>query len=102
MQLKTFSNAALEQMSSGLPMIMTNIGGAREIIEQGNEGFLVEVDDDAALKKAMLRLVDQKVRLDLGNSARMKILRSFTFNRMVDQYEDLLRELVDRKPCNLK
>ena len=42
--VETFSIAALEAMACGLPVVLTNIGGASEMISEGLNGFLCEPD----------------------------------------------------------
>ena len=43
--VETFSIAALEAMSCGLPLILTNIGGAEEMVNPGVNGFLTGKDE---------------------------------------------------------
>ena len=56
------SNAMLEAMAIGLPVVCTDcpIGGARAIIEDGKNGLLVPVGDVDKLYKAMKRIVEDK------------------------------------------
>src|SRR5690606_40649189 len=48
-----FSNAILEALASGLPVIATDVGGAREQLRDGETGFVVPRGDEDALVKAM-------------------------------------------------
>ena len=50
----------LEAMASGLPVIATNVGGAKEVIENGTHGLLVPPKDSGALSSAMSELVESK------------------------------------------
>jgi glycosyltransferase involved in cell wall biosynthesis len=52
-----FSNSILEYMAAGKPVVATNVGGAAEAVRAGENGFLVESDDDAALANRLLELL---------------------------------------------
>src|SRR5262249_35040517 len=58
--------AALEAMAVGLPMVATRVTGTREVVRDGDTGFLVDVDDPVALAAALAVLID-----DAGLRARM-------------------------------
>ncbi|GGA27737.1 MULTISPECIES: glycosyltransferase family 4 protein [Salipiger] len=88
--VETFSHAALELMSTGLPVVLTDIGGASEIIVDGEQGFLVLPEDDAALEAALTGILDPASRSKMGVAARNRVLERFTYDRMVDQYEAIV------------
>jgi glycosyltransferase involved in cell wall biosynthesis len=50
--------AALEAMASGLPMVATRVTGTREVVRDGDTGFLVDVGDTDGFANALMRLVD--------------------------------------------
>lgn len=64
------SNAILEAMAAGCPVIASAVGGSPELIENGHTGLLYPPDDAAALAEAMLRMADPALRqrLSLGAS----------------------------------
>jgi UDP-glucose:(heptosyl)LPS alpha-1,3-glucosyltransferase len=68
-----FSNACLEAMASGLPVITTRNTGASEIIEDGKEGFIL--DDPSNVEEMASKiglLMDQNLREAFGKRARQK------------------------------
>ncbi|NNG47459.1 MAG: glycosyltransferase family 4 protein, partial [Deltaproteobacteria bacterium] len=66
-----FSNACLEAMASGLPVITSTGNGASEILQDGRSGFVLEDPmDDALLSGRMENLLDAKVRARMGEEAR--------------------------------
>jgi glycosyltransferase involved in cell wall biosynthesis len=77
-------------MASGLPMVMTDIGGASEMIRDGANGYLVPPGDVDALAERLQRLADPAARVAFGRAARENVVSAFTFDRMVDDYAALL------------
>lgn len=64
------SNALIEAMCLGLPVISTKVAGATDLIKDGENGFLIDVKDSDALAKCMWRLADgQELRERMGRSA---------------------------------
>jgi len=51
-----FSNAVIEQMATGLPMIVTDVGGNAEAVAEGESGYVIAPGASAALAKALRRL----------------------------------------------
>lgn len=67
--------AIIEAMMSGLPVVATDIRGAREEVVAGETGLLVPVADDAALAGALERLIaDEAVRRSMGEKGRARAL----------------------------
>ena len=68
-----FSNAVLEAMASGLPVIATDVGGNAEAVMHGEGGLIVPAGDSTALAKAIMQLHER--RTDLGTFGRANRLR---------------------------
>jgi glycosyltransferase involved in cell wall biosynthesis len=83
------SNSMLEAMASGLPVIMTPTGGAKELIRDGENGFLVKFRDseDIAEKLAIL-LEDGDLRQKMSEKSREKAL-SLSWSVVAKEYRDL-------------
>ena len=89
-----FSNAILELMRAGLPMIVTDIGGNAEAVVDGETGFVVPAADPAALAAALLRLAqDPALRRKLGEAGRERLAKHFTLADCVAKYRALYDEL---------
>ena len=89
--VETFSNAALEAAASGLPVVLTDVGGARELVEDGITGLVVPRSDPAALAEALGCLFSDPVRcMRMGRSGRRRTVESFAFGRMLDDWTTLL------------
>ncbi len=91
--VETFSIAALESMSLGKPMVMTDIGGAPEQVTQGNNGLLFPAGDTQALAQCLRQLTDASQRHQMGANAAMRVRRDFDVDRMVCRYENALDTL---------
>ncbi len=82
------SNAILEAMAGGKPVIASAVGGSPEIIRHGENGLLFPSDDDRALADAIARLYDAPVlRAELGASAKSDVAERFSVASMVRQFE---------------
>jgi glycosyltransferase involved in cell wall biosynthesis len=74
-----FSNAILEYMAAGIPVVATNVGGASEAIAEGETGFLVESDDDAALANRLIELLqDEEKARKFGARGREIVEQKFS------------------------
>ena len=87
----------LEAMSVGLPCIATRIRGAREIIEDRNNGFIYSPHDFRGLANVIDELFsNEDLRRNVGEKARDTVLEKFQekdyLKRQVVAMEDLLRE----------
>ncbi|MGO8697821.1 MAG: glycosyltransferase family 4 protein [Limisphaerales bacterium] len=64
-------NVLLEAMASGLPVVATKVGGVPEILQQGENGFMVPPGDEESLYAALARLIsDSQQRTQMGKNAR--------------------------------
>lgn len=88
--VETFSNAALEAMAMALPVVLSDIGGAREMITDGLEGFIFPPGDDAALRQALEACMDAARRQQMAAAARARVEEEFVFARMVEAYRAII------------
>ena len=93
-------NAAVEGMAAGLAMLVSDVGGAGEVVESGVSGCVVPPEQPDALGRALLGLSrdpDMRARLAAAGSARAR--RLFSIERCVADYEALYdRVLHGRTP----
>jgi glycosyltransferase involved in cell wall biosynthesis len=77
----------LEAMAAGLPHVVTQVGGMREVVEMSQAGLLVPPQDPEALAKAMLQFrADETWRLECAQRARQSYERCFTPEQMAAGY----------------
>jgi glycosyltransferase involved in cell wall biosynthesis len=93
----TWGNAPLEAQASGLPVIVTDIGGPAELMRHDVTGLMVRGNDVRSLHDAMLQLMNPLVRQKLGRQAREfaesnRVDEPFTAVLDSDVYRRQLRE----------
>ena len=90
-----FSNSLLEYMAAGLPAVATDVGGNRELVTDGETGFIVPPASPQALAKKIVPLLkDARLRESLGANARRTVRMQFSIQKMVDSVEKLYENLL--------
>ncbi len=83
-----FSNAILEQMAMGIPVIASDIGGNAEAVADGESGFIVPVNDADAVADAILKLYhNHDLRKQFGDEARRRVETEFSMDKMIERME---------------
>lgn len=91
-----FSNAVLEAMASGLPMIVTRVGGNAEAVIDGETGLVVPPQNPVEFARAIVRLAnDAPLRRRFGDAGRQRVTRLFSQEACVARYEALYRGLLE-------
>ena len=89
------SNALLEAMACGLAVVATNVGGNSEVINNFENGILVEPKDFGQLAGALLMVLnDVALNKRLGEQARKVIEERYSLDNVVDQYLRLYGSLM--------
>ena len=91
--VETFSMAALEAMALARPVVQSEMGGAAEMTQPGENGYLFPVGDTKALIQRLASLADPEARSRMGRAARASVERNFSERTMVERYELMLQEL---------
>jgi glycosyltransferase involved in cell wall biosynthesis len=82
-----FGIVALEAMASGKPVIVTNVGGLKTIVEDNVTGFIVEPDDSETLAERLSRLInDQNLREKMGTFARKRAEINYDWDYLYDKH----------------
>jgi len=85
--------AAIEAMAAGLPFVATRVTGTKEVVRDGDTGFLVEPGDPAALADAFERLArDPALRARMGARGREVALAEFDEADIVTNLEHVYRD----------
>ncbi len=89
-RLEAFGIVGLEAMASGKPVIISDIPGVREVINDGVEGLLVEPMNAKDLaEKITVLLSDADLRKKMGENGRRKVNEDFTWDKVVRQVEEV-------------
>ena len=84
----------IEAAMAGLPAVTTDAGGTREVVADGETGFVVPARNAEALSEAMQRLAAMPLedRQRMGDAARRIALRRFSISKVAAQWDGLYRE----------
>jgi L-malate glycosyltransferase len=96
-ELESFGLAALEAMACEVVPIATRAGGVPEVIEHGKSGYLADVGDVETMARYALELLTDEQRLqEMAKQARAVALDRFCATKIVAQYEDFYRRVLER------
>lgn len=88
------SNAMIEALCVGTPVISTRVSGTDELIRDGENGLLVDIGDTEGLAQAFEKLLsNQELRTQLGKEGQ-KLATKFKTDTIVDQWEELVHSLI--------
>jgi len=84
------SYAVIEAMASGIPIVATNVGANVDLVSHEYDGLLVEQGNTGELSNRILQLImDRDLRLEFGSNARKKIIKNYSFDKVMGLYEKL-------------
>ena len=84
----------IEAMASGLPIVATDVGGMREMVDNNKNGFLIESNDRQALMDKWLYLMNNNdLSISMGKNAREKAVEKYSLSRMADEYLTIYAKL---------
>lgn len=88
-------NAVMEAMAAGLPVVATDVGGVRTLVEHGTSGLVVEAHAPSQLASALQALIsDSALRVRLGASGRERV-DSLGWGPCGDRHVEVYRGLLD-------
>jgi glycosyltransferase involved in cell wall biosynthesis len=83
------SNALLEALSSGLPIIATDTGGTKELVSEGENGFIIKMKDAQDIAEKIEKLIiDPELRTKMGQKSRKKA-EELSWKKVADKYLEL-------------
>lgn len=88
--------SVLEAMSVGLPVVATDVGGMREIIKDGETGYLVPAKDVDELAVTIRRCIENKdITEAVSRAGRAYVRAEFSMESMLGNYRRIYHELID-------
>ena len=92
-----FSNAILEAMAAGLPLVVTDVGGNSEAVIHDENGLVVAPHNPKELSTALDRLLDSEdLRHRFGARSRDMVAKKFTLRECVSQYEAFYKKVAQQ------
>ena len=93
------SNALLEAMAHGLPVVASRIPGNVDVVEHQRSGLLCTVNDPGSLARNLMPLLTfPDLRERLGKAARLSVQERFSLNHIADRYVNIYQELLPVNP----
>jgi len=88
----------LEAMSLGLIPVCTKVGGIQEVIAEGFNGFMVDVNDNGALAEVLYQvfLMEDGQRKEMGIRARETIMREYSMDTYIARIQTLYEEVMGK------
>ena len=95
--VETLSVSVLESMAAGKPVVATRVGSLPDLIDDGENGFLVEPGDSGAMAERIIRLLkNPELAVKMGKKGREKVRSLFTVRHMVGSMEKLFEKMAQR------
>ena len=92
-----FSIAALEAQAAGAAVLMTDVGGARDMVTHNQNGWLLPPDDIDELKSGLIALLtDHALRKRLSVAGRARVEQQFSLDAMADRLVSVYLRAVER------
>ncbi len=96
-ELESFGLAALEAMACEVVPIATRAGGVPEVIDHGKSGYLADVGDVETMARYAIELLrNEQLLREMGRQGRAVALERFCSTKIVKQYEDFYRRVLER------
>jgi glycosyltransferase involved in cell wall biosynthesis len=85
----------IEALAAARPVVATKVGGVPDVIDDGETGFLVRLGDTHAMAERLEILArDPDRRRAMGSEGRRRVLERYAVSRLVDDVDELYRELL--------
>lgn len=95
-ETESFGLAALEAMSSGVPVISSNSGGLPEVNKQGYSGYLSDVGDVDAMAKHAISILSDDVQLLKFKKNALALAKEFDIQKIMPLYENLYLRAIEK------
>lgn len=89
------SNALMEAMAAGVPSVVSDIPGNRDLVLEGQTGFLIKPGDRAVYAQKTLAILNEPELAErMGKKARQRMESDFTVTQMIDRHAEYYRQLL--------
>lgn len=88
------SNNLLEALSSGLPILMTPVGGAEELVKNDENGFLIETKNSEIIAEKLAYLIENLNKVEEMGKESRKIAENMSWEKMVSEYVSFYEKII--------
>lgn len=86
----------VDALVKGLAIVASRIGGFLDLVDPGQNGYLIDLKDEAAFSSALRELISERGRLVQFRRASLEKAKNFDIGKIVDQYEAIMQSAVKR------
>lgn len=95
--IESFGVAVIEASACELPVVVSNVGGLPEVVDNGKTGYVVPPKDSKAIADKLYELVfDESKRKSMGNKGRKKVTELYDWEKNVDKMETIYQDLINK------
>lgn len=87
------SNVLMEAMSSGLPIVATDVGGNPELVKHNKGGYLVEPDDPSDLAEAVISLIKKKDRREKMGEFNREYIQEYEQESVLERRAEIFEQI---------
>lgn len=91
-RVETFPISSLEAMASGLPCVLTNTGGAKDIIRDNENGIIVEPENIESISKGWLKCLQMK-NDSISNEIRKQTVKNYSIKNSAIKYLEFIKDI---------
>jgi glycosyltransferase involved in cell wall biosynthesis len=93
-------NSILEAMAMGVPVVTTDVAGAKEVVLDGETGYVLPQGDVGGIAHALTTLAEnERLRNRVSQTARDRLVHEFSFSNRLQRIETLYETVVQTRDC---
>jgi glycosyltransferase involved in cell wall biosynthesis len=92
-QYESFGQPLLEAAAAGLPVVSTPVGVAKELVKDGETGYVIEFDNPSMLAARVGLLLDWQVRKKYSEQLKELVRSNFSWDGIINRYVQIYRDL---------
>ena len=95
---ESFGVAVLEASACAKPVIVSNVGGLPEVVDDGKTGIIIEKENPNQLADELIKLITNPVlRIEMGKKGRLKVLNEYNWIESVKQMLSVYQECLNSR-----
>lgn len=91
------SNAMLEALATGLPIVTTNTGGASELVKDGENGFIVEFQNSHDIAQKIKTIMDDKELRESMSRKSLEMSKEMSWQSVAEKYAGTYEKIMKQK-----